>query len=124
MRQIKSRARVRDAGEVFTAPREVNAMLDLLPADVFADLDSTFLEPTCGQGAFLVEVLRRKLKHCRSVTDTLRALSSIYGIDIARDQGDRGEPHAPHASTTSSAVTSSAQFFWSTLSVPLCRSGS
>jgi hypothetical protein len=59
---------VRDLAEVYTHEREVNAMLDLVP-DMFpsaADTDNTdraFLEPACGDGNFLVEILRRKLRY-------------------------------------------------------------
>ena len=65
--QIKSRDRVRDLAEVYTHEREVNAMLDLMP-DMFpatASCNTTrqFLEPACGHGNFLDEILRRKLKH-------------------------------------------------------------
>ena len=62
-RQIKSRKRVRDHGEVFTNPREVNAMLDLVKEES-ERIDSRFLEPACGDGNFLAEILRRKLKSC------------------------------------------------------------
>ena len=58
--QIKSKQRVADHGEVFTAEREVNAMLDLVKQET-ERIDSTFLEPACGTGNFLVEILRRKL---------------------------------------------------------------
>ena len=58
--QIKSRQRVTDHGEVFTAEREVNAMLDLVKQET-ERIDSTLLEPACGTGNFLVEILRRKL---------------------------------------------------------------
>ncbi len=58
--QIKSRQRVAQNGEVFTNPREVNAMLDLVRDESFR-LDSRFLEPACCDGNFLIEILRRKL---------------------------------------------------------------
>jgi len=54
--QIKSRERVRSRGEVFTAPREVNAMLDLVK-DETENIDSTFLEPACGTGKEAESVL-------------------------------------------------------------------
>ena len=57
--QIKSKERVRDLAEVYTAEREVRAMLDLVPEFT---LDQTFLEPACGNGNFLIEILRRKLQ--------------------------------------------------------------
>ena len=59
-KQIKSKKRVADHGEVFTAEREVNAMLDLVKQET-ERVDSRFLEPACGDGNFLAEILRRKL---------------------------------------------------------------
>ena len=58
--QVKSKQRVADHGEVYTHEREVNAMLDLV-ADQAANPETTFLEPACGSGNFLAEILRRKL---------------------------------------------------------------
>lgn len=91
--QIVSKKRVADHGEVFTAAREVNAMLDLVKQETLR-IDSRFLEPACGKGAFLAEVLRRKLgvveeRYAKSPVEYERyailALSSIYGIDILED---------------------------------------
>ena len=91
--QIKSKARVRAHGEVFTAAREVNAMLNLVK-DETENLDSTFLEPACGDGNFLDEVLRRKLAVCRkryggSPADyekfSFLACTTLYGVDILAD---------------------------------------
>ena len=48
--QIKSKERVAQRGEVFTAEREVNAMLDLVEHECLRP-DSRFLEPACGDGA-------------------------------------------------------------------------
>lgn len=85
-RQIKSQDRVRDHGEVFTAEREVKAMCDLLPNDeIWSRIDSTFLEPSCGNGNFLVEIYLRKLAICQNEKDGLLALSCIVGIDIMID---------------------------------------
>lgn len=58
--QIKSKERVAEHGEVFTNEREVNAMLDLVK-DATKRIESRFLEPACGDGNFLIEILRRKL---------------------------------------------------------------
>lgn len=58
--QTKSKQRVADHGEVFTNPREVNAMLDLVKQET-ERIDSRFLEPACGNGNFLAEILNRKL---------------------------------------------------------------
>lgn len=92
--QIKSRQRVADHGEVFTNPREVNAMLDLVRDESFR-LDSRFLEPACGDGNFLIEILRRKLsllQDLKSQTEwefqSLIAVGSCYGIDILPDNAE------------------------------------
>ena len=89
--QIKSRQRVADHGEVFTNPREVNAMLDLVRDESYR-LDSRFLEPACGDGNFLIEILRRKLsllKDIKSPTEwefkSLIAAGSCYGIELLED---------------------------------------
>ena len=86
-KQIKSKKRVKDFGEVFTNPREVNAMLDLVKEET-EKIDSTFLEPSCGTGNFLVEILKRKLGVARDDDEKKRALKSIYGIDIQQDNVD------------------------------------
>jgi hypothetical protein len=91
--QVKSRKRVQDHGEVFTNEREVNAMLDMVKQET-ERIDSRFLEPACGNGNFLAEVLRRKLavvssRYRRSPEEYMRyvfvAVSSIYGVDILQD---------------------------------------
>lgn len=92
-KQVVSKQRVADHGEVFTSEREVNAMLDLVKQET-ERIDSRFLEPACGTGNFLAEILRRKLgvveeRYKRSRLDWERnavlAISSIYGIDILED---------------------------------------
>ncbi|HWP93095.1 MAG TPA: SAM-dependent DNA methyltransferase [Thermodesulfobacteriota bacterium] len=91
--QFKSKRRVANYGEVFTSPEIVNAMLDLVKQET-ERIDSRFLEPACGTGNFLAEILRRKLDQVektyrRSQLDFERnlvlAVSSIYGIDILED---------------------------------------
>lgn len=82
--QIKSRDRVREQGEVFTAEREVNAMLDLVKQET-ERIDSRFLEPACGNGNFLVEIIRRKLLLVHNDCELVQAVGSIYGIDIMQD---------------------------------------
>jgi hypothetical protein len=98
--QIKSRERVRDLGEVLTGKREIKAMLSLLPKDVWtAGKQKTFLEPSCGTGNFLEEILQRKISHLELVWEKelrgwrttrkpeaefqlLQAVASLYGVDI------------------------------------------
>ena len=94
--QIKSKKRVADHGEVFTAEREVNAMLDLVKQET-ERIDSTFLEPACGDGNFLAEILRRKLAVVKreyyprrgSCADyelyAVKAVMSIYGVELLQD---------------------------------------
>lgn len=84
-KQIKTKQRVKDFGEVFTNEREVKAMCDLIPQETWDNIASTFLEPACGNGNFLVEIYRRKLERCESEKDGLKALASIVGIDIQTD---------------------------------------
>lgn len=91
--QVKSRKRVVEHGEVFTAEREVKAMCDLV-SDECLRIDSRFLEPACGNGNFLSEILARKLdvvekKYKRSPADyeknALLALGSLYGVELLFD---------------------------------------
>lgn len=82
---IKSKQRVRDFGEVFTPAHIVKDMCDLVPEEMWISVDTTFLEPACGTGNFLAEILERKFKLCQSWEDGLRALKSIYGMDIQQD---------------------------------------
>lgn len=92
-KQTKSKQRIMDHGEVFTAEREVKAMLDMVISESDR-IDSRFLEPACGDGNFLVEVLNRKLetvaKSYKSYPPdfekySILAVSSIYGVDILQD---------------------------------------
>jgi len=92
-KQVKSKERVVNHGEVFTAQREVNAMLNLVKHET-ERIESRFLEPACGTGNFLVEVLNRKLnlvnnKYKKNQTDYERyafiSISTLYGIDLLED---------------------------------------
>jgi hypothetical protein len=92
-RQVVSKKRVADHGEVYTNEREVNAMLDLVKQET-ERIDSRFLEPACGTGNFLTEILQRKLavvksRYGKSQLEFERycvlAISSLYGIDILED---------------------------------------
>lgn len=90
---IKSKQRVADHGEVFTPPWLVDAMLDLVK-DETERIDSRFLEPACGSGNFLVQILRRKLaavelRYGNSDFErqhyALLALMCIYGVELLAD---------------------------------------
>lgn len=92
-RQVKSKERVAKHGEVFTAQREVKAMCDLVKQET-ERIESRFLEPACGNGNFLAEILNRKLsivkkRYKRNAFDYERysvlAVTSLYGVDIMED---------------------------------------
>ena len=91
--QIKSKERVTEHGEVFTNEREVKAMCDLVSHEC-ERLDSRFLEPACGDGNFLAEIVIRKLERCRKLYKgnpydyerySVLVMSSVYGVDILQD---------------------------------------
>ena len=76
MNLVKSKKRVADHGEVFTPAWMVEAMLDLVKPET-ERIDSRFLEPACGSGNFIVQILKRKL--------ALLGLMCIYGIELLAD---------------------------------------
>jgi hypothetical protein len=91
--KIISKQRVSDHGEVLTGSREVGAMLDMVRQET-ERIESRFLEPACGDGNFLSEILSRKLavvgrRYSKSQLEYERyavlAVSSVYGIDILQD---------------------------------------
>lgn len=93
MSLVKSKRRVADHGEVFTPSWMVEAMLDLVKGET-ERIDSRFLEPACGSGNFLVQILRRKLaavelKYGKSEFEkrhyALHGLMCIYGVELLPD---------------------------------------
>jgi len=93
MSLVKSKQRVADHGEVFTPAWMVEAMLNLVKGET-ERIDSRFLEPACGSGNFLVQILQRKLaavelKYGKSDFErrhyALVALMSLYGIELLPD---------------------------------------
>jgi len=92
-KQVVSKKRVADHGEVYTSKREVQSMLDLVRRET-ERIESRFLEPACGTGNFLAEILERKLRIVENryskgqleyERNAVLAVSSIYGIDILED---------------------------------------
>ena len=90
---VRTRQRVADHGEVFTPSWVVKDMLDLVK-DETERIDSRFLEPACGSGNFLVQVLLRKLaaverRYGRNDFEkrhqALHGLMCIYGIELLED---------------------------------------
>ena len=91
---IKSVDRVKDIGEVFTPQKTVDFILDQPEIkEKVNSLTATFLEPSAGEGAFLVEILRRKMEYAKSQSKTndelqknfLLVLSTLYGIELMQD---------------------------------------
>jgi len=78
----RDKERIKQTGEVFTPTPLVNEILDKLPEEVFTDPSKTFCDPACGDGQFLVEVLKRKLDGGASL---YQASSTIYGVDLMED---------------------------------------
>ncbi|MDA7565922.1 hypothetical protein N8716_00580 [Pontimonas sp.] len=102
--QIRSRKRVRDLAEVFTQKREIDEILDMMP-DAFEGIDIKFLEPSCGSGNFLVEILLRKIQRVswksighqeRYEHSLIRALASIYGVDISNENVTESRSRLAH----------------------------
>lgn len=83
--------KVKQFGEVFTPVKTVRDMCDMLAAADPAIFDParTFLEPACGDGAFILEILRRKFDQCRCRGDFTVALESVYGFEIQADNVER-----------------------------------
>lgn len=91
--QVISKERVSDFGEVYTSEKEVNDMLNLVQ-DQTERIDSRFLEPACGNGNFLSEILKRKLKILNELYKKnqysfdkflILLTGSLYGVDIIQD---------------------------------------
>ncbi len=96
---VRDTDRIDHYGEVFTPNWFVKQMLDYLPSDPVADLNKSTLDPSCGNGQFLTEALRRKLVMAAKFFaeslddgqyrfDCLRALSKLYGVDINADTAE------------------------------------
>ena len=78
----RDRLRVKATGEVFTPTPLVQEILERLPMEQFTDPTKTFLDPSCGDGQFLGEVLIRKMENGSTFE---QALSTTYGVDLMQD---------------------------------------
>jgi len=78
----REKLRVKATGEVFTPTELVQEILNNLPHDQFTDPTKTFLDPSCGDGQFLSEVLIRKMENGSTFE---QALSTIYGVELMPD---------------------------------------
>lgn len=77
--------RVKATGEVFTPTPLVQEVLDNIPIEIFQDPSKTFLDPSCGDGQFLGEILIRKVENGINFET---ALGTIYGVDLMQDNVD------------------------------------
>lgn len=74
--------------EVFTPPEVANAMLDMLPQELFSDPDTKFLDPACKSGVFLREIAKRLLTGLEPLFPDLQQRidhifhHQLYGIAI------------------------------------------
>lgn len=78
----RDKLRVKATAEIFTPTPLVREILDHLPPEVFTDPTKTFLDPSCGDGQFLSEVLIRKMENGIPFE---QAVSTLYGVDIMPD---------------------------------------
>lgn len=130
MTLVKSKQRVADHGEVFTPAWMVEAMLDLVKGET-ERIDSRFLEPACGSGNFLIQVLRRKLaaveiKFGKSDFEkrhyALLGLMCIYGIELLPDNIVECRANVLEILTEYLAIDESDDFYraaWHVLSLNL-----
>jgi len=79
---IRSKENVRNNGEVFTPFAIVNQMLDLIPNEAWADKNFVSIEPTCGNGQFIVKLFEKKIEHGLTIEESL---NTIIGMDISKD---------------------------------------
>jgi type I restriction-modification system DNA methylase subunit len=78
----REQTRVKATGEVFTPTPLVQEILDQIPQDIFTDHNKTFLDPSCGDGQFLGEILIRKMENNSTFE---QALGTVYGVDLMQD---------------------------------------
>lgn len=74
--------------EFFTPRVLVDMMLDRLPADVFTDFSKTILEPSAGNGNFVIAILERRFASIDHITEITMALSTVYAVELMQDNVD------------------------------------
>ena len=79
----RDKVRVKQTSEVFTKTKDVQICLDEFDESIWLDKNQKFIDPACGDGQFLVEVVIRKME--RSGCTLEQALSTTYGVDIMPD---------------------------------------
>jgi len=89
---IKSKKRVQQLAEIYTAKNEVISITDLIK-DLSEKIDSKFFEPSCGNGNFLCEILNRRINRLKKTYKKkmdfefylIKASASLYGVDIDKN---------------------------------------
>lgn len=82
----RDKLRVKKTAEVFTPTELVQEILDRLEeqdSELFQNPNKTFIDPSCGDGQFLSEVVIRKME--RSGCSLEQALSTTYGVELMED---------------------------------------
>jgi hypothetical protein len=82
----RDKLRVKETAEVFTPTPLVREMLNKLEesdSELFSNPTKTFLDPSCGDGQFLSEIVIRKME--RSHCTLEQALSTTYGVELMED---------------------------------------
>lgn len=85
----RDKLRIKKTAEVFTPTKLVQKMLDKMEKNdptTFTDPEKTFLDPTCGDGQFLTEVVILKME--KSGCSLEQALSTTYGVELMQDNVD------------------------------------
>lgn len=78
-------------GEVFTPPELVNEILDQLPPEVWNDPTKTWLDNSCGEGAFLIQIKTRLMEGLKSWEPDPQKReqhilnNQIYGVELQHD---------------------------------------
>jgi type I restriction-modification system DNA methylase subunit len=88
---LSKQEKIRQFGEVFTPQKTVDQMCDLLEeqdGDAFTP-EKTFLEPCCGEGVFVLEILRRKFRRCKARKDYTTAIMSVYAMELQADNVEK-----------------------------------
>lgn len=88
---MTKKEKIRRFGEVFTPQEVVEMMLDMLESESPGAFEpgTTFLEPTCGEGVFVCEVLRRKFANCKTDADRRTAIRSIWAMELQEDNVEK-----------------------------------
>lgn len=85
----KARRKGKNGTQEFFTPRcLVDKMLDKLSEDAFMDFDKTMLEPSAGNGNFVIAFLERRFAYCGTVEDVVKAVSTVYAVELMQDNVD------------------------------------